>query len=168
MKALILVFLLLLAATGLQAAEASEKSLEKLFELSEVRKLSEAAANQVNLMIKSMVTEAIMKKKPTAEQQKEYEKLMPSFSKKLQAIVKEEMSWSKVKAAYIRVYRQNFSQEEVDSLIAFYQSPTGKMFLSKMPMVTQDSMRVTMDLMDPISKRIKASSAELEAAIKVK
>jgi hypothetical protein len=73
-----------------------------------------------------------------------------------------------MKAAYLAIYRQNFSQEEVDSLITFYQSPTGKMFLKKMPMVTQDSMRATVELMEPISARIKESSAELEKAIRVK
>ncbi len=168
MKRSILALALLLAASPLHAAEPSDRSLEKLFDLSEVKKLSEASINQVNLMINTMVAEAIAKKKPSPEQQKEYEKLLPGFSKRLQVIVKEEMSWQKMKAAYLTIYRQNFSQEEVDSLIAFYQSPTGKMFLKKMPMVTQDSMRATVELMEPISARIKESSAELEKAIRLK
>jgi hypothetical protein len=159
---------LLLAVHPLAAAEPSDRSLEKLFELSEVKKLSEASVNQVNLMINSMVEEAVMRKKSTPERQNEYEKLLPGFSKKLQGIVKEEMSWQKMKAAYLKIYRQNLSQEEVDSLISFYQSATGKMFLKKMPVITQDSMRVTMELMEPISARIKESSSELEKALKTK
>lgn len=34
---------------------------------------------------------------------------------------------------YIRIYRETFTEEELQSLIAFYESPAGQMFIRKTP-----------------------------------
>ena len=47
----------------------------------------------------------------------------------------EEFSWQKTLPDYIRIYRETFTEEEIQSLIAFYESPTGKMFVRKTPLI---------------------------------
>jgi hypothetical protein len=42
----------------------------------------------------------------------------------------------------IPIYERNFTLEELQALVAFYESPLGKTLLSKMPAVVQESMSV--------------------------
>ena len=77
----------------------------------------------------------------------EKKKMAESFLNKYKNIVKEEFSWKKMMPDYIRIYRETFTEEELQSLIAFYESPTGKMFIRKMPLImdkTSDIMRQKM------------------------
>lgn len=39
------------------------------------------------------------------------------------------------------VYERHFTKQDVEDLILFYESPIGKKYIEKMPLVTQDSMR---------------------------
>ena len=77
----------------------------------------------------------------------EIKKMAESFLNIYKNIVKEEFSWKKMMPDYIRIYRETFTEEELQSLIAFYESPTGKMFIRKMPLImdkTSDIMRQKM------------------------
>ena len=42
----------------------------------------------------------------------------------------------------VPVYDRNLSQADVTELIKFYESPTGKKFVSVLPKITQESMGV--------------------------
>jgi hypothetical protein len=42
----------------------------------------------------------------------------------------------------VPIYDKHFDQEELEALLAFYESPTGRKLLSKMPAVMQESVGV--------------------------
>lgn len=42
----------------------------------------------------------------------------------------------------IPVYTKNFSEKEIDDLLAFYQTSTGKTMIEKMPVILQESMSI--------------------------
>lgn len=42
----------------------------------------------------------------------------------------------------IPVYMKNFSEKEIDDLLAFYQTTTGKAMIEKMPLILQESMSI--------------------------
>src|SRR5574338_560106 len=43
----------------------------------------------------------------------------------------------------IKLFNENFSDEEIQALITFYQSPVGQKILAKMPTITQSSITYT-------------------------
>jgi uncharacterized protein len=58
------------------------------------------------------------------------------------AMLREEMTWDKLRPVYVQIYQESFTQEEIDGLIAFYESPAGFAFVEKMPFVMQKSMSI--------------------------
>ncbi len=54
------------------------------------------------------------------------------------------MSWEKYEPDMLSIYRESFTQAEVNELIAFYQSAVGRNFASKSPQIAQKSMAVSL------------------------
>ena len=82
------------------------------------------------------------------------------------AILKEELGWDKVKDQYVQAYRGMFSQEEIDGLIAFYQTPAGQSLVNKQPELANRTMTILQQRMAPVMQRIQKMSEE--AALELK
>jgi hypothetical protein len=92
----------------------------------------------------------------------------PAFEKymqKLAALMREEMSWAKIKEPTIEIYLQNFSKDEVHGLIEFYSSEVGKSMIQKMPVVMQESMGISQAMLKDAMPKIQALAAELRSEI---
>jgi hypothetical protein len=86
----------------------------------------------------------------------------------MSAILKEEFSWDKVKNQYVQAYREMFTQEEIDGLIAFYQTPAGQSLVNKQPELAKRTMTILQQRMAPVMQRIQkmseAAASELKKA----
>ncbi len=153
---------------GMVAAEPSIESLEKLFAVSNVQKEAEQAVGQIDGLMKSMMEQSISKQTMSPEQTRAFEKMLPKFTDELQKILKEEVSWSKLKAEYSKVYAKNFSQDEVNGLIAFYQSAPGRALLRKMPAVQEECARLAMGRLPDITARLKEVSTRIQRSLQDK
>jgi hypothetical protein len=153
-----LAFLTPLVAT---AKEPSPESVEKLLEASQAQNVNAGQIAKISEMIDLMINEAASKYKLTPDQIAELKKRLPELSKDLQKIVREEMGWPKVKESYAAVYARNFSQEEVNGLIAFYQSSSGKAFLRKMPQVSEELSQASLGRLPGVQERIQKSTSEM-------
>ena len=54
----------------------------------------------------------------------------------------------------VPVYDRNFSDAEIDGMLAFYSSPVGRQMLAKLPVVLQESMEVGKTWGAELSKKI--------------
>lgn len=61
-----------------------------------------------------------------------------------------------MKSMYLQIYSKSFNQEEIDGLIAFYNSPSGIAFVNKIPLIMQKSMTLTQERMGPMIQKIEA------------
>ena len=52
------------------------------------------------------------------------------------------VNWDKIKPQMTDLYVSNFSENEINDMLAFYRSPTGKKFVEKMPVIMQKSMEI--------------------------
>lgn len=52
----------------------------------------------------------------------------------------DKIDYDELNAIVIPIYAQNFTDEELDGIIAFYRTPVGQSVLEKMPAVIQDSL----------------------------
>jgi hypothetical protein len=75
-------------------------------------------------------------------------------------VMREELTWDKLRPLYVRIYQESFSQQEIDGLIAFYESPAGIAYVEKMPAVMQKSMSVMQSRMASMMERLKAAVTE--------
>jgi len=50
-------------------------------------------------------------------------------------LVKEELNWATFEPMMVEVYRNTFSQHEVDGMLTFYRSEAGQAVIAKLPTV---------------------------------
>jgi hypothetical protein len=52
---------------------------------------------------------------------------------KVAGIVSDAVAWDKLKPAYLKLYLDAYSEEELDGIVAFYKSPAGQAMVTKTP-----------------------------------
>ena len=87
------------------------------------------------------------------------------YISRMVAIMKQEMNWKKMKEPMINVYLKHYSENEVQDMLAFYKSESGKSMVEKMPAVMKDSMLVSQSLMKEFIPKVQAMSKELKDEI---
>ena len=60
----------------------------------------------------------------------------------------------------VAVYRESFTQEEIDAQLSFYRSPGGQAVIAKMPMVMQKSMEMSQRQMHRLMPKMQALMKE--------
>ncbi|MDQ6663902.1 MAG: DUF2059 domain-containing protein [Acidobacteriota bacterium] len=60
----------------------------------------------------------------------------------------------KIRPQLVKVYGETFSAEEIDSILAFYQSPAGHALLDKTPVIMSKTMALMMPEMQRLVKEI--------------
>lgn len=56
-------------------------------------------------------------------------------------LIDQEMGWKTMGPVYAEIYARNFTEEQIDDLIAFYKTPTGAAYLEKTPAIAVESMQ---------------------------
>lgn len=77
-----------------------------------------------------------------------------NFHSKVQALTESKVNWPLLQPAYVDLYARTFTDEELDGILAFYKSPTGKSFLEKSPALTADAQKITQDQLVAIQPQL--------------
>ena len=144
------------------AAAPTPESIEKLLQVTSTEKLVGSVHNQVEQAMKASMAQTFKAQKLDANAQK----LAEDLSQKISDDLKDELSWEKLKPIYVQVYGETFTQEEIDGLIAFYESASGKAFVAKMPVVMQKTMALMQQRMGPVIQRMQKSIQDTVAEAK--
>jgi len=146
------------------AAPPSDQSINQLLQLTKVDKLVDSVFTQMDGMMKASLQQATKGKPLRAEEQA----VLDRRQAKMAGLMKEELSWNKMKDLYVQAYRETFSQEEIDGLIAFYRTPVGRALVSKQPELTKRTMTIMQQRLAPMRQRIQkmseATALELKKA----
>jgi hypothetical protein len=148
---------LILATTAILHAEApSDASLKELLELSGSKKLVIDMQARMKSTMNLSMDRALAGQTLPPEKKEALEKTKA----KTLAIISEEMNWDQMESLYLQVYRESFNQQEINDLITFYKSPTGQMFVEKMPVIMNKSMALMQQRMGPMMERIRSAQKE--------
>ena len=164
MKRTLAALLTALLVTGAaHAAPPSEASIDELLAVTRVQRMLDSMFVNVEQMMRQSMAQAAGSQPMSPEQRR----VLDATPAKFTAVMREEMSWSNMRSLYVEVYRDTFTQEEVDGLLAFYRSPTGAAFIEKMPAVMQKSMSVMQTRLGPLMEKMKAAMAQAMEEAKV-
>ncbi len=154
-KALLASLLLFAAFPGLSFADSAskEEKLDQLVNIMDMDSMVENMYSQMELMMQNMATELGVK----AEEQT----IFDEYYNKMTLLLKEDMSWQKMKPFVIDIYRRNFSEKEIDDMLAFYGTETGQALLQKMPTVMQESMIMSQALAQQTLPKLQEIGEEL-------
>jgi hypothetical protein len=137
------------------AAPPSDASIATLLAVTQSNKMLDTMYASMEQSIRQGMQAAAGNRTLSPEQAR----IMELAPARLASLMREEMSWAKMEPMVVQIYRDNFDQAEVDGLIAFYQSPVGQSFVTKMPVVMQRSMEAS-------HTQLQAFMPKLQAAMK--
>jgi hypothetical protein len=145
-------------------AKPSEASIRQLFEVMHSSKLLDAYVTQIDGTVRASMQQAFAGQQPTPKQQK----IMETLGHSIAALVKEELNWASFEPMMIEVYRNTFSQHEVDGMLRFYRSEAGQAVIAKLPTAMQQTMASMQSHVKTLTPKIvqleKDSAAQLKAA----
>jgi hypothetical protein len=152
-----LLFLAVLTfSISIQAAPPSDESINQLLKLAKAEKTIDSVFAQMDGMMRANMKQMTMGKPLSADEQA----IVDRQQTRMISIIKDELSWDKMKDVFIQTYRETFSQEEIDGLIAFYKSPVGQAFVEKQPELMQNTMTLMQQRMMPMMDKIREMSQE--------
>lgn len=163
-KFIALVGICLVSAAAFADTKPSEASLEELLTITESQKLIDAMWPQVEGMMNNAAKQALGNSSLNDEQQK----VLEGANSKMAVVFKEEFSFDKMKPMMISIYKESFSQDEVDSMIKFYKSKGGQAVIKKMPVVMQSTMGNVQAQMSTIIPKIQKIQQDAFEEVKAK
>lgn len=156
----VLLFAAVVACSGFaqkSSDQASKEEIQQLFDVMQSRKMIDQMSSTMLQQIPAMVTDSLQKQFPTMtdEEREEFQKFVVSNTS---AMLKN-APFDEMMAAMIPAYQAHLTHSDVQNMIAFYQSPTGKKLISEMPAVMNDSMQAMLPVMQ---KWMEQNNAEMQ------
>lgn len=131
MKSMLLVVLLLLAP-ALYADDASKKA--KVEDLIQLTQLEKNYSQMIDLMMDSMSV-AVGQQISDVRMTPTREKMLSEFQEEVTKLFREQFGWDYMHGVYTKLYNEEFTEEEIEGMVAFYQTPAGKSVIEKTPNV---------------------------------
>lgn len=87
---------------------------------------------------------------------------LEKYTARFDAILKEDMAWTKVKEQYLDLYTKVFTEEETKGLVNFYKSDLGIKVTAKMPELMQESMLLARTYMQNVVPKLESLTEEMQ------
>jgi hypothetical protein len=136
-------------ASGARAA-ASAESVDRLMQAMRVEAQLEVIYNQTLPAMQNAMKQSLGAQLKSDEAQRMFDAVMP----RVNAVIREELSWARLKPDFAAIYAETFTQQEIDGLIAFYQGPVGSVLVAKQPQLSQRSMQLMQQRMGPMMQKV--------------
>src|SRR4029077_1866889 len=147
-----------------QDAKPSEASIRQLFEVMHSSSLLDAYLTQIDGTVRASMQQALAGQQVNPKQRQ----ILEDMGRQIGSLVKAELNWSAIEPVMIEVYRNTFSQHEVDGMLTFYRSEVGQAVITKLPNAMQQSMTSIQSHVKTLTPRIvqlqKDTAAQLKAA----
>lgn len=160
--ATLLFAVLALPAALAQGAKPTAASVKQLFEAMHSSSMVDSYMKQVETTMHTAVQQASAGKTPDARQKK----IMEDLQTRIMALVKEQLNWTDLEPIMIEVYRDTFTQHEIDGMLKFYRSEAGQAAINKLPTVTQESMARIQGRVNALTPKIMELEKETATQIK--
>jgi hypothetical protein len=136
------------------SAQESTKTanIEELLNVSKMESLSQQVYSQIRAMTTKQLDSTAGSEKTKAEAAQVVDKLL--------AQIQDRFSWDKMKPEYVRLYDEVYSDAEITGILAFYKSPAGQAYLTKMPQLMAKSMEMAQSRMADVMPEIQRITKE--------
>jgi hypothetical protein len=147
-----------------QESHASEASVRQVLEATHAENLLTSMDAQIEANLRAGIQRELAGQ-PLNEKQRA---IMADMEDKLVALMHEELDWKRLEPQFIQLYRDTFTQHEIDGMLAFYRSPTGKAVVAKLPVVMEKMTGYTQGMVQDMVPRLlqlqKDAITQLKAA----
>lgn len=115
---------------------------------------TEEMVNKISANISKQVDDAASKSlstTPSPDQQAKFD----DFKKQVAQAIETQVGWKSMKGSFIDVYAKNFTEEQLDAIIAFYKTPAGAALLTTMPTVNEQVGQLGNSRMNALQPQLK-------------
>ena len=152
MRKLICLLALLISTSTAFAEAPTRESVATLLTETNIQQSVDGMLSNMDRVMQQQFTQMSALQSMTAEQQR----ALVATQKKMNDLLRSELTWAKLEPIYIDVYQQTYTQEEVDGLIAFYRTPVGRSYVSKMPLALQKTLVAMQPLLADMMQKSQA------------
>jgi hypothetical protein len=161
MRYAIILSFLAVSILPVQAAPPTDSSVDELLKCLQVDKLlAQGLTQMTDGMSRAMdqrLQATVGAHELTPVQKAAIDKFRARFAKTIQ----DELAVGKVRAIYLQCYKETFSQDEVDGIIAFYKSPPGQAMSEKYPQVMQKAQTLMQAKIAPLSNQVQVAMDDM-------
>ncbi len=90
---------------------------------------------------------------------------LADFQKKLVTFLEPQIGWKVIEPEYVKQYVTTFTDEELDGMLAYYKSPAGTAFLTKMPGVDKQVNETVHSKIVALQPQVNQMLTEFEKGI---
>ncbi|WP_338845004.1 DUF2059 domain-containing protein [Massilia sp. W12] len=156
MRKLIVLLSFVFFSGAAMAEPAKAETVRELLKLSKVERMLDMVYGNLDQTMENLIQTGLKGQAMSEEDKKKTDQ----FRSKFIQIMKEELSWEKLEPLYTKIYQDVFTQEEMESLVAFYKTPGGQALIEKMPLTMQKSMSVMQERLPGLMVKIEALTKE--------
>lgn len=138
----------LLFSLQAQAEPATRATIEKFLQVTEAANMMDQAYQNMDQMSAQMLSAGGVDPKQAQQ--------MQQYMEEVNALVRTELSWDKMEEPMIALYGNVFSEDELQDIIAFYQSEAGQKMLKRQPELMQGTMVMMQQQMQQLMPKMKA------------
>ena len=153
---------LLVVSVSATAAPPSDQSIEEMMRVMQVEKMLNQMLTQMETGMQTGMEQGLQQSLQGKTATGAQKARIAEFQKKLSGILKDELSFAKMKDVYLQVYRETFTQEEISSIIAFYSSPAGKAMIEKIPVAMQKARALVQARISPMGEKVQGLMADFQ------
>ena len=160
MKKLAIALLLFTVSLSVCAEEGVKReTVEQLLEVMQAEKMVDATYGQMDQLFANISRDLGIK-----ESEKE---IFDRFISKVIDAMKQEITWAKMKEPLIAIYMKHYTQKEIEDVMAFYSTDSGKAMIKKMPVVMQESMMISQSMLKGFMPKVRELSIELHRELEL-
>ncbi|MEJ2655749.1 MAG: DUF2059 domain-containing protein [Desulfobacterales bacterium] len=93
--------------------------------------------------------------------------LLEKYSNKMANILIEELTWEKIKGNHLKIIKSIYSDEELRSLIRFFESELGRLYINKQQAAMQRLGEYSQRVMQNVVRRIRAMEQEMKTELEL-
>jgi hypothetical protein len=116
-------------------------------------------------ILKAQMSEPIKRLSKAENLNENQRKLLEKYSNKMTNILIEELTWEKIKGNHLKIIKSIYSDKELTSLILFFESELGKLYIKKQQIAMQKLGESSQIVMQNIERRIGAMQREMKAEL---
>ncbi len=147
-----------------QAARPTEASVRAVLAAARRDTILDSYGTQIEASLRSGMQRELAGQTLNPEQRA----IMNQMQDKMVALMRGELDWKRMEPKIIELYRNTFTQGEINGMLKWYTSPTGKAVVAKEPLVTQQmadyAQERVQDVVPKLMQLQKDTIAQLKAA----
>ncbi|HXN47975.1 MAG TPA: DUF2059 domain-containing protein [Bryobacteraceae bacterium] len=78
-----------------------------------------------------------------------------ALEEKITPILAQQLNWDRLKAQYVKIYADTYTEEELDAILAFYKSPAGQAWFAKSPAVGEKARQITQQAIQDAQSQVR-------------